>query len=376
MAELFDDQSIAERAGEIGDAILAAQSLRLTDVAVEMEGESAAGYKRIQRFLKANDPRSALWRLFQEQAEFVIGDPTEIERPQAWKTEYVGTLKDGKTKGFWALVLATPYRGRAIPCGLVTYSSKTIAQNLDSRNQNHFRAFEALKDLLGERPLVLDREFSYLELMLNLMEEQIHWVIRLNLRANPPKFYDQDGQAVPLTISPGETVIHNQVWYMGKVRVNLVGTWKKGLSEPMWVMTNLEAKRGLRIYFARMKIEETFRDLKSLLGMTKLMNKLQVYMEKMLALLLLTFTIGLLVGEEIRDLLYGEPIVKDEQVPGRERIPGSSVYKQGKKWKRYSGLFVLLKQKWSLSVEQKTAILNSAFDTFLTLVHPHVRTYV
>ncbi|MEM4203125.1 MAG: hypothetical protein QXS54_03550 [Candidatus Methanomethylicaceae archaeon] len=56
-----------------------------------------------------------LWRLFCEQAEYVMGDPTEIERPQALKTAYVGTLKDGKTKGFWILLLATPYRGRAIP---------------------------------------------------------------------------------------------------------------------------------------------------------------------------------------------------------------------------------------------------------------------
>ena len=108
MAELFDEADIAEQAGEIGEAILAARSVRLTDIAVEMEGESAAGYKRIQRFLKRADPRMALWRLFQEDAEFVIGDPTEIERPQAWKTEYVGKLKDGKTRGFWALILATP----------------------------------------------------------------------------------------------------------------------------------------------------------------------------------------------------------------------------------------------------------------------------
>jgi hypothetical protein len=376
MAELFDDQSTAERAGEISDAILAARSIRLTDVSVEMEGESAAGYKRIQRFLKTVDPCTALWRLFQEEAEFVIGDPTEIERPQAWKTAYVGTLKDGKTKGFWALVLATPYRGRAIPCGLITYSSKTIAQNVDSRNLNHFRAFEALKDMLGERPLVLDREFSYLELMLNLVEEQVNWVIRLSLRAHPPKFYDQDGKEVALTISPGETVIHNRIWYMGKVCVNVIGTWKKGLSEPLWVMTNLTAKEGLRIYFARMKIEQTFRDLKSLLGMTKLMNKQQVYMEKMLALLLLTFTIGLLVGESLRDLLYGEQIADDEQVPDNDRIPGAPTLKKGKKWKRYSGLFVLLKQKCSISADQQSAILNAAYAVFLALVQPHVRTYV
>jgi hypothetical protein len=376
MAELFEDERIAERAGEIGDAILAARSLRLTDVAVEMSGETDACYKRIQRFLKSVDPRATLWRLFQEDAEFVIGDPTEIERPQAWKTAYVGTLKDGKTKGFWALVLSTPYRGRAIPCGLVTYSSKTIAQNADSRNLNHFRAFEALKDMLGERPLVLDREFSYLELMLNLVEEQVNWVIRLNLRANPPKFYDQDGKEVALTIMPGETVIHNHVSYKGKVGVNLIGTWNKGLAEPMWVMTNLEAKQGLQIYFARMKIEETFRDLKSLLGMTKLMNKQQIYMEKMLAILLLTFTIGLIVGEGIRDFLYGEQIAEDEQVPDKERIPGTPFLKKGRKWKRYSGLFVLLKQKWSIPAEQQSAILYAAFRVFLALIQHPVRTHV
>ena len=376
MAELFDDVEEAERAGEIGGAILAARSLRMTDIAVEMEGESAAGYKRIQRYLGKADPRTGLWRLFQEEAEFVIGDPTEIERPHAWKTQYVGTLKDGKTRGFWALILATPYRGRAIPCGMITYSSKTIAQGLDSRNLNHYRAFESLKDLLGERPLVLDREFSYLELMLNLLQEQINWVIRLNLRANPPKFYDADGKEVALTISPGETVILNKVWYMGKVLVNVIGTWKKGLEEPMWIMTNLEAKRGLQIYFKRMKIEETYRDLKSLLGLTKLMNKQQVYMEKMVALLLLVFTIGLLVGEELRDLLYGEPIIEGEAVDDKDLVPGSPSLKKGKKWKRYSGLFVLLKQKWTLSHDQKTAVLHAAFATFLALVHPRVRTFV
>jgi hypothetical protein len=181
---------------------------------------------------------------------------------------------------------------------------------------------------------------------------------------------------VALTISPGETVILNHIWYMGKVCMNVVGTWKKGLAEPMWIMTNLEAKRGLQIYFARMKIEETYRDCKSLLGLTKLMNKQQVYMEKMVALLLLTFTIGLLVGEELRDLLYGEPISDDEQVEDRDRIPGSPSLKKGKKWKRYSGLFVLLKQKWTLSQHQKTAILQAALATFRNLVYPYVRSFV
>jgi hypothetical protein len=378
MQALFDSETTAEKAIEIGQAILAARSLRLTDISTEMAGSDSASYKRIQRFLQQADPRQALWQLFQEQAEFVIGDPTEVERRQARKTEYVGTLKDGKTKGFWALVLATPFRGRAIPCGLLTYSSKTIASHpiLDSRNLNHFRAFAQLKDLLGERPLVLDREFSYLELLLKLMEEQVHFVIRLKLGKHPPKFWDADGREVDLSLAPGERVIRQQVWYKGEVCVNLIGTWGKGFRQPMWIMTNLTAEEGLRIYRARMKIDESFRDLKSLLGMTKLMNKRQIYMEKMVALLLLVYAIGLLVGERLRDYLYAEPISPGEKVSEQERVPGSTARKKGKKWKRYSGLFVLLKRKWSLSAKQWRNVQQEALTAFLRLICPPVPTHV
>lgn len=369
MQALFDDEAVAQQAAEIGQAILAGRSLRMSEIASQMAGSSDAAYKRIQRFLQRHDPREVLGRLYQDTAEFVIGDPTEIERAQAWKTEYVGTLKDGKTKGFWSMVLATPYRGRAIPCGVVTYSSKTIANHQDSRNLNHFRAFEGVKDLLGNKPLVLDREFSYLELLLNLIEERLSFVIRLNLGSHPPKFYDQEGQGVALTISPGETVILNQVWYKGQACVNLIGKWKKGLAEPLWVMTNLDAQHGLHIYFGRMKIEQSFRDLKALLGMTKLMNQKQEYMEKMIALLLLVFTVGLLVGETLRDFLYGVPIAENELVAEKDLIPDNPQRKQGKKWKRYSGLFILLRQKWQLSSKEFAAILATSLITFTALVH-------
>ena len=374
MQGIFDDEMTAQQAGEIGQAILAGRSLRMTDIANQMSGKSEAAYKRIQRFLRREDPRTVLGRLYQAAAEFVIGDPTEIERAQAWKTEYVGTLKDGKTKGFWNLVLATPYRGRAIPCGFVTYSSKTIANNQDSRNLNHFRAFESVKDLLGDKPLVLDREFSYLELLLNLIEEQISFVIRLNLGSHPPKFYDQEGQAVALTISPGETVIHKRIWYKGQACVNLIGKWKKGLSEPLGVMTSLDAQQGMHIYYERMKIEQSFKDLKDLLGMTKLMNQKQEYMEKMVALLLIVFSIGLLVGEDLRDFLYGQPVVENEVVTETDLIPGHPQRKQGKKWKRYSGLFILLRQKWILSTDEFAQIINHSLSTFTTMVQFPVRT--
>ena len=74
-------------------------------------------------------------------------------------------------------------------------------------------------------------------------------------------------------IQPGETVIRPDVYYLGTEKVNLIGYWKKSLSKPLWVMITLELKCGLEIYLQRMKIEETFRDCKDLLHLTKLMNK-------------------------------------------------------------------------------------------------------
>ena len=91
-----------------------------------MNGEEAASYKRIQRFLQGNNPREALKILFNEEARFVIADPAEIAGLHSEQTEYVGTPMGGQTKGFWMLTLTTPLRGRAILFHLLTYSSRTI----------------------------------------------------------------------------------------------------------------------------------------------------------------------------------------------------------------------------------------------------------
>ncbi len=97
---IFDSEKTAEKASRIIEGVLKARSPRISDVADQMVGNEAANYKMVQRFLKHEDLQEVLQRLFNEEAEFVIGDPTEIERPGAKKTDYVGTLSDGQTKGF------------------------------------------------------------------------------------------------------------------------------------------------------------------------------------------------------------------------------------------------------------------------------------
>jgi len=373
---LFDSKDHARKAAVILKAILEAQSPRLSEIAQKMPGKPDANYKQIQRFLATADPKTTLLRLFQTDAPFVLGDPTEIPRPQARHTPYVGTLTDGETKGFWLLTLATPFRGRALPFHFVTYSSKTIGDEESSRNLKHLSAFAAIKDLIGEKPLVLDREFSYLELLEKLSAEHVHFVIRLNLGSHPPRLTTAEHRTIVLQIAPGETEVYHQLYYKDKVAVNVIGVWKKGLSEPLWVMTDLKAESGLQIYFQRMKIDESFRDLKNLLHVDKLMNQRPQQMEKMIALVMLDYSIGVLVGEGVRDAVFGEPIKSRTKVSTTERIPDHPQLRQGKKWKLYSGLFILLKQKLDLPLQRRRKIYREILPVFTGLVQHPVRTNV
>jgi hypothetical protein len=348
---LLDNEKAVEKASRIVEGILRARCCRISEIAREMAGQEETNYKCIQRFLGAENLKSVLLRLYQEEAEFMIGDPTEMPRPQAKKTEYVGKVGDQDTRGYWLLLLATPYHGRALPCYFVSYSSTIIGAEATSRNRYHFQAFGELKTLLGEKPLVLDREFSYLELMQALVKENLNFVIRLKVGTT---FYDQEGKTVALSVKKGETRILNKVFYMGKVFVNLIGQWKEGLNEPLWVMTNLPAEQGLSVYLQRMKIEETFRDLKSLLGFDKMMHKKRHLMEKMVALALIAYAIGLVFGETLRSHLFPEP---------------------HRKYKLYSGLFVLLKLKWILPYPKFKPVVLQALQTFAAIALP-VRTFV
>jgi hypothetical protein len=374
---LFDDKKLVKQAAQIIKALLEAQSPRLTNIAEKMPGQkSDSNYKVIQRFLKQVDLKQSLMRLYQEEAEFIIGDPTEMARHKAPKTSYVGTLSDGKTAGYWLMVLSTPFRGRSLPFSFVVYSSRTIGDQSTSRNQEHFRCFEEVKQLLGDRPLVLDREFSYEELMEILYIEQIQFVIRLNLgdQHKQPRLIDADGEPLKLFIKPGETVIRPNVYYLGTVKVNLIGYWRKSLSKPLWVMTTLEPNRGLEIYLQRMKIEETFRDCKDLLHLTKLMNKKQPLLEQMIAFCLLAYVVGVWFGEAIRDVVYGK--LDLAQVPValfNKSLLDTSAHP---KWLLYSGLFVLLKQKLRLSSKQVQAVSNVAAAAFGSMIFGDVRSFV
>ncbi|MFH0958757.1 MAG: hypothetical protein V1897_08655, partial [Pseudomonadota bacterium] len=70
---------------------------------------------------------------------------------------------------------------------------------------------------------------------------------------------DGEGKQITLFISKVEIHILNKTFYKGKVFEIVCGVLHKGLSTPLWIMTNLKTEEGLDIYFQRMKIEDNLR---------------------------------------------------------------------------------------------------------------------
>jgi len=98
-----------------------------------------------------------------------------------------------------------------------------------------------------------------------------------------------------------------------------------------------------------MKIEETFKDLKSLLGMNKLMWQNRHWMEQMDCLALIAFAIGLVLEETLRSQL----------------IPQTC-----RKYKLYSGLFVFLKLKLTVKFLEFRRICKTASQIFQIIIIP------
>lgn len=300
--ELFDREE--EKAARILWSVLESRSPRKSDWAqVFSESSEGANYRTIDRTLPKLDAKRALMRLYDPQSPFVVVDPTEMERGQAKRTEYVGRLSDGETLGYWMVLFAQPYRGRAVPFHFGLYSEKTLNEEPTSRNIEWHKMLLEVRELIGDTPLVFDREFSAQRWLDALSESGCSWVVRLN-KGSGVKFTDEEGEEIPLSVEKGEKREVKGVYYRGRTKVNVVGVWREGFKEPLWLMGDLPCGRLVEIYSERMKIEQSFKDAKSLLGIDKAMNKKRSQLETTLALVLIAYALGLMVGEGARDEAY------------------------------------------------------------------------
>jgi hypothetical protein len=296
-----------EQLSSILSGCLKAGKIRISNIAANMPGSVEGNYKAMQRFsnrIGIEDIELILWRAAPGEFDFVIIDPTEIERPEAEKTEYVGRLKDGKTKGYSVLMVSVPYKGRAIPIGYTTYSSKTIDKEVSSRNAEQMRLIIGLKEMIGNAVVIADREFSGEWFFEGLQQEGMKYAVRLKDLRAIRQGKGKRAEAVDLTILPGQKKLWTDVYYKGNLLANVVGYWDSRFKKPMYIITNMDGALGLQIYRQRMKIEESFRDMKDILGIDKNMSKKEDMMRKLIGMTLLAYVIAFFSRGNVKRTMY------------------------------------------------------------------------
>jgi hypothetical protein len=148
----------------------------------------------------------------------------------------------------------------------------------------------------------MDREFCNEEMLNFFREHNIHYVIRLKTGAGRGEITitNKEGQRIDISIPRGTKKNFDSVYYKGKVKVNIAVEWPRQQSEPLYVITNCPSRECLKYYKIRMKIEESFKDVKDKLGFIKVMNKKMINALKLILIGLLAYNIFMLIGEFLR----------------------------------------------------------------------------
>lgn len=176
------------------------------------------------------------------------------------------------TDGLIVAGLLVPGMGRCIPLYWKHFNWKeteTKQDGLYSRNLFQGSFVRKLKELVYPRTLIIiaDREFGRTGFFEVLKKAGIYWVIRLPKNNYPPRL----GDCIEFSDEA-----HDEPWLLG-FRLPL-------------------GYNPVELYFLRMRIEETFRDTKSLLAMRVILNRVSHSLVKE-GLVLLLFASWLLLAE-------------------------------------------------------------------------------
>jgi hypothetical protein len=100
------------------------------------------------------------------------------------------------------------------------------------------------------------------------------------------------------------------------------------------------------------------------------MNKSHNYLNKMLAMVILAYSISLVVGEAIRDVQYAQV------TPNEINLLSIPEVNKRSQWYLFSGPFLFLKQRYRLERRILCQIVKAALSIFSRLVFANVRTLV
>jgi hypothetical protein len=302
---IFQKPSL-EAISKIIFAMAKVKKLRITCLAEALPGLPTSNQKYITRNLNKldeTDLQDALVSFSNAKEKHLLMDFTDMERLNAEKTDYVGILKDGESRGYSIFSLGEGFKGRVKVVFSKILSSKIINDSTSGKWMIIQQWMNGILSFLKTKIIVADREFCNETMLSYLSDNEIRYSIRLKQGAgkHSVRITNIRGNDVDIALKPGQKKYWRNIFYKGKVWANLAGEWTKGCSKPMYIITNYSPKEALKAYKKRMKIEQGFRDIKDKLGFVKLMCKSKSILLKLILIGLIGYNIFISVGESLRN---------------------------------------------------------------------------
>ncbi len=275
--------------------ILASGSCLLTDITDQLHEKTKKinTVDRLSHHLEKGTPLKAAYSYLQTTKKWVPDEPvvhiddSDVIKPEGYKFESLGTVRDGSAssstknvyhKGYHvteACVLTTSNH----PVSIFSRIHSSSEKNYKSANTITFHAMEQGASLFGKATFAMDRGYDDNKMFLKLDELKQDYVIRL--KSNRKLLYHNKWTTATELRNRRKGKVKTNVFYKGKdheaylshIKVQITASRKDiylvlvyGITDhPMMLATNKEIKskddviKVARTYFSRWKIEEYFR---------------------------------------------------------------------------------------------------------------------
>ena len=282
-------------AADITFGMLASGSCLLTDVADHLHepAKKINTVDRLSRHLGKGTPESLVTSYLQTVKKWAPTEPvihiddTDVVKPDGYKFEALGTVRDGSestsTKNVYKkgyhVTEACMLTDNSHPVSIFSKIHSSAEKGYKSANTITFEAMEQGAELFGKATFAMDRGYDDNKMFLKLDELGQDYVIRL--KSNRKLLYNNKWISATELCNRRKGKYKADFFYRGRnhdaylshVRVQITASRKNiylvlvyGITEhPMMLATNKEIKSkedvimAARIYFSRWKIEEYFR---------------------------------------------------------------------------------------------------------------------
>ena len=244
--------------------------------AMPTRGQVAARYKRLHRFL--DNPHFRTEQLSSGLLRLAAGESCPSLVPVLVDQTAVGDIQ--------VLTGSYPVEGRAIPLAMATFEYGELPSS-QNRLEEDF-----LRRLAGGLPRevrfvwVMDRGYGRASLLALCRQEQ--WLFVIRGRATVTVEYQEEGKVKRASLGrlphrQGVACRYRKVLYQGtkKERIDIIVYREKGFKEPWFLLVPADSEEMLptdavvQLYRSRMRIETSFRDFKSWLGVRGLRLKVR-----------------------------------------------------------------------------------------------------